>query len=279
MDFKNNITDIQKSFGVQAQSFDNNGYHLLKAEYQQYMIDRTEPQKTDRVLEVAAGTCICGRAFAPYVAKVTCLDATPAMLQVGREEAEKAGLVNMEFVEGMAENLPFADKSFDIVMSRLAFHHFVNPDKIFAEMKRVLKLGGKLILMDMTVQEEELRDKMNSLEKPQNRADALEVLRNKVDFLERMRDFSHVRDLTLGEMRDLYSKNGLQLLLQEQMDIPVSLSGWMALTHTPKHVQEEIIRRMEQDMAGGEPTGFAPYRKDGEIYFNHHWVFNMGTYA
>lgn len=258
MDFKNNITDIQKSFGVQAQSFDNNGYHLSKAEYRQYMIDRTGPQKTDHVLEVAAGTCICGRAFATYAAKVTCLDATPAMLQVGREEAEKVGLINMEFVEGMAENLPFADKSFDIVMSRLAFHHFVNPDKIFAEMKRVLKPGGKLILMDMTVQEEELRDK--------------------VDFLERMRDFSHVRDLTLGEMRDLYNKNGLQLLLQEQMDIPVSLSGWMALTHTPEHVQEEIIRRMEQDMAGGEPTGFAPYRKDGEIYFNHHWVFNMGTY-
>lgn len=279
MDFKNNITDIQKSFRVQAQSFDSNGYHLSKAEYQQYMIDRTEPQKTDRVLEVAAGTCICGRAFAPYVAKVTCLDVTPAMLQMGREEAEKAGLVNMEFVEGMAENLPFADKSFDIVMSRLAFHHFVNPDKIFAEMKRVLKPGGKLILMDMIVQEKELRDKVNSLEKPQDRKDALEELRNKVDFLERMRDFSHVRDLTLGEMRDLYSKNGLQLLLQEKMDIPVSLSDWMALTHTPEHVQEEIIRRMEQDMAGGEPTGFAPYRKAGGIYFNHHWVFNMGTYA
>lgn len=279
MDFKNNITDIQKSFRVQAQSFDSNGYHLSKAEYQQYMIDRTEPQKTDRVLEVAAGTCICGRAFAPYVAKVTCLDVTPAMLQMGREEAEKAGLVNMEFVEGMAENLPFADKSLDIVMSRLAFHHFVNPDKIFAEMKRVLKPGGKLILMDMIVQEKELRDKVNSLEKPQDRKDALEELRNKVDFLERMRDFSHVRDLTLGEMRDLYSKNGLQLLLQEKMDIPVSLSGWMALTHTPEHVQEEIIRRMEQDMAGGEPTGFAPYRKACGIYFNHHWVFNMGTYA
>lgn len=279
MDFKNNITDIQKSFRVQAQSFDSNGYHLSKAEYQQYMIDRTEPQKTDRVLEVAAGTCICGRAFASYVAKVTCLDVTPAMLQMGREEAEKAGLVNMEFVEGMAENLTFADKSFDIVMSRLAFHHFVNPDKIFAEMKRVLKPGGKLILMDMIVQEKELRDKVNSLEKPQDRKDALEELRNKVDFLERMRDFSHVRDLTLGEMRDLYSKNGLQLLLQEKMDIPVSLSGWMALTHTPEHVQEEIIRRMEQDMAGGEPTGFAPYRKAGGIYFNHHWVFNMGTYA
>lgn len=64
-----------------------------------------------------------------------------------------------------------------------------------------------------------------------------------------MRDFSHVRT-TLREMQDLYSKNGLQLLLQEQMDIPVSLNGWMALTHTPEHVQEEIIRRMEQDIAG-----------------------------
>ena len=207
---KNNIEEIQKSFGTQAAAFDSQTYHLSKAEYQSYMIEKTKPKNTDHILEVAAGTCICGRAFAPYAAHVTCLDATPAMLAVGREEAEKAGIRNITFVKGVAEELPFLDDSFDIVLSRLAFHHFVNPEQIFAEMK------------------------------------------------------------------ELYEKNGMEFLVQEKMDIPVSLEGWMHLTHTKEQEAAEIVSLMKEDMAGKRTTGFAPYLKDNEIYFNHHWVFNMG---
>lgn len=253
---KNNIEEIQKSFGTQAAAFDSQTYHLSKAEYQSYMVEQTKPKKTDHILEVAAGTCICGRAFAPYAAHVTCLDATPAMLSVGKEEAEKAGLKNITFVKGVAEELPFLDDSFDIVLSRLAFHHFVNPEQIFAEMKRVLKPGGKQVLMDMTVEDESVRDE--------------------VDRIERMRDFSHVKDLTLEEMRALYEKNDMDILMQEKMDIPVSLEGWMNLTHTKEQTKAEIVSLMKEDVAGKRITGFAPYLKEGEICFNHHWVFNMG---
>ena len=55
------------------------------------------PEKTDIVLEVAAGTCACGRAIAPYAAKVTCLDMT-AMLSVGKEAAEKEHIGNIGFI-------------------------------------------------------------------------------------------------------------------------------------------------------------------------------------
>lgn len=256
MSRKDNISEIQKSFGMQAAGFDSNTYHLSKAEYQDYMIEKVKPEITDQVLEVAAGTCICGRAFAPHVAKVTCFDATEEMLVVGQAEAKKTGLENMDFVKGIAEELPFADHSFDIVLSRLAFHHFVNPRDIFTEMKRVLKSGGKLVMMDMTVADVAFRDE--------------------VDRIEQMRDFSHVRDLTLAEMRDLYEKNNMKLLLQEQQDIPVSLDGWMKLTHTEASVQKKIVQLMQEDLDGKGKTGFAPYRKGDEIYFSHHWVLNIG---
>lgn len=253
---RNNIAEIQKAFGEQAAGFNGAGYHLSKAEYTDYMVKRTNTRKTDKLLEVAAGTCICGRAFAPQVAQVTCLDATPAMLEVGKEESEKAGIDNITFVKGVAEELPFLDNSFDIVISRLAFHHFVNPNEIFAEMKRVLKPGGKLVLMDMTVEKEELREE--------------------VDRIEQMRDFSHVRDLSREEMLQLYKENGMTVSIQEQIDIPVVLERWMDLTHTPQEKRAEITALMEDDLAGKAVTGFAPYRKDGKIYFNHHWVFNLG---
>lgn len=83
----------------------------------------------DAVLEVAAGICACGRALAPLAGNVVCLDMTPAMLSVGKAEAEKANLSNMTFVRGDAMELPFLDNSFDIVLSRLAFHHFSHSEQ------------------------------------------------------------------------------------------------------------------------------------------------------
>lgn len=253
---KNHISEIHKSFEQQASGFDSTTYHLSKSEYLEYMVKKTAPQKTDHILEVAAGTCICGRAFAPYVEHITCLDTTAAMLEVGKSECEKKGIHNITFVKGIAEELPFLDNSFDIVMSRLAFHHFVNPKEIFAEMKRVLKPGGKLVLMDMTIQKEDLR--------------------NVVDEIERLRDNSHVRDLSKTEMEDLYVRNGMKIIMQEQIEIPVILENWMELTHTPEKQQKKIHKMMLEEMDGNIVTGFSPYIKEDKIYFNHHWVFNLG---
>lgn len=116
------------------------------------------------MLEVAAGTCACGRAVAPNARSVTCLDMTPAMLEAGRTEAEKESLHNMHFVLGDAAELPFLDNSFDIVLSRLAFHHFPNTDRPFAEMARVLKPGGKLVMIDMEAAEGALRASFDGIE-------------------------------------------------------------------------------------------------------------------
>jgi ubiquinone/menaquinone biosynthesis C-methylase UbiE len=86
-------------------------------------------KETDIVLEAAAGTCACGRSIAPFVVSVKCLDATEAMLDVARKEAEI--ILNIEFIEGLVENIPFENETFDIVLSRLAFHHFRDIEKPF----------------------------------------------------------------------------------------------------------------------------------------------------
>ena len=124
--------------------------------------------------------------MAPYVNQVTCLDMTPAMLMVGKKEAQKAGINNMSFVVGDVAELPFLDDSFDIVFSRLAFHHFPETEHPFAEMKRVLKPGGKLVVIDMEAAEEYLRETEDSLEI--------------------MRDPSHVRNRSREEFLELYEK-------------------------------------------------------------------------
>ena len=102
-------------------------------EFLDYTVKAMELNKNDTVLEVAAGTCVCGRAIAPFVREVTCLDITPEMLQVGKEAAQKQGLTNMKFVVGDAANISLKENSFDVVISRLAFHHMLNPERIFSE--------------------------------------------------------------------------------------------------------------------------------------------------
>lgn len=253
------IAAIHKSFKIQANKFDSDKYHLSKQEYQEYMIAKTAPSKEDNLLEVAAGTCICGRAFSPHVNHVICLDTTSAMLEAGKKECEKANIRNITLVKGYAEELPFLNDSFDIVISRLAFHHFANAancQEIFTEMKRVLKPGGKLVLVDMIAGNEDLRDE--------------------VDRIEKLRDPSHVKDLSISEMQNLYIQNGMTLELQEETAIPVSLEGWMNLTSTPENLKREIGQLMKDDITGKAVTGFSPYYKQDEIYFNHHWIFNLG---
>lgn len=123
-------------------------------------------------------------------------------------------------------------------------------------MKRVLKKGGKLVIWDMEATEESLREIDDSIEK--------------------MRDLSHNRILSKEEFLQLYGED-FDMRLVERKEVPVNLHGWMSLTDTPEDVQAEIIRLMEKDLRNEEKTGFFPYRKDEQIYFNHRWLLLIGV--
>lgn len=207
-------------------------------------------------MEVAAGTCVCGRSFVSLVQTIVCLDATPAMLQRGKQEVEESQLQNMVFITGLVAELTFLDNSFDIVFSCLAFHHFVDVQTVFREMVRVLKSGGKLVLIDMEAAEDDLR--------------AVE------DEIETLRDPSHVRNLSKQEMLDLFADSGLTVIKCETTEIQQKLVNWLDLTKTPEHIRLKIIGRMQFEINGQSKTGFCPYLQCVDIYFNQKWVLLLG---
>lgn len=252
-----NMQTIQQAFTQQSTQFESSNMNFTNKDYLAYTVSRIMPCTTDHVLEVAAGTCACGRALAPLVGTVTCLDMTPAMLEVGRQEARKQDLDNISFVQGCAEELPFLDHSFDMVLSRLAFHHFAEVTQPFREMVRVLKPGGKLVLIDMEA--------------------AAEDLRITEDAIETLRDPSHVRNLSKAEIDGLFAENGLAVTLCESTPIPVSLTAWMELTRTPEQVRQEIVGRMRTELDGGPQTGFAPYQTKDGIFFRQRWLLTVGV--
>lgn len=251
-----NSAQIQKAFTQQAAGFESRSMNFSKQDYLDYAVARVAPEASDALLEVAAGTCACGRAFAPRVRSVVCLDMTAAMLKKGKAAAEQERLQNMTFMLGDAADLPFADGSFDIVFSRLAFHHFPEPETPFSEMARVLKPDGKLVMIDMAAAEEPLR----------KTEDALEILR----------DPSHVRNLSQQEMLALYERHGLNIDCCETVCMPVRLDSWMAHTATLPETQALIRAQMEAELTGGAPTGFYPYRRNSAIMFDQRWTLIIG---
>ena len=251
-----NLEAIQHSFTMQAPNFEGKTVNFSKEEYLNYTISRVAPEGQDSVLEAAAGTCACGRSFAPLVQSVVCLDATPAMLQIGKQEAEKSHLNNMTFVKGYAEELPFLNDSFSIVFSRLAFHHFTNVNVTFSEMVRVLKPGGKLVLLDMEAADEKMRQTE--------------------DEIETLRDPSHVKNMSKNEMLELFAAHGLRIEQCETTEIQQKLNNWLALTRTPEPIQQKITERMRSELAGEEKTGFSPYVENGNICFNQKWLLLIG---
>ena len=106
------------------------------------------PPSSD-VLEVAPGPGY----FAIELAKlggyqVTGLDISHTFIEIARKNATKAG-VNVDFRHGNASHMPFGDQSFDFLLCRAAFKNFSQPVRALQEMFRVLKPGGRALIIDL----------------------------------------------------------------------------------------------------------------------------------
>ncbi len=98
----------------------------------------------EKVLDVGTGTGVAAITAARMGARVTGLDLTPALIEQARENSRIARLEGIVWMEGDAENLPFPDASFDLVLSQFAHMFAPRPDVAVAEMRRVLKRGGRV---------------------------------------------------------------------------------------------------------------------------------------
>ena len=107
--------------------------------------ERAKLSGDERVLDVACGS---GNATIPAArsgARVTGLDITPKLLEAGRAKADEAG-VEIDWVEGDAEQLPFEDGSFDVVTSLLGVMFAPDHERAAAEIARVVRPGGRVVI-------------------------------------------------------------------------------------------------------------------------------------
>lgn len=127
------------------------GIHRL---WKRHTVQRAAVRPGMRVLDLAGGTGDLAAAFAPRVGsrgRVTICDINASMLAVGRDRLLDQGLAgNIDFVQGDAEALPFPDEQFDRVTIAFGLRNVTRKERALAEMCRVLKAGGRLLVLEFS---------------------------------------------------------------------------------------------------------------------------------
>lgn len=244
---------VDRAFTRQAAAFEDPRLNRIFTTDSEWLFERLEVGASDLVLDVAAGTGHVARSLAGRARTVVALDATAAMLETGRERALAAGLDNLVWLCGDAAALPFLDGSFDVVVSRHALHHFVDPRVQLAEIVRCTRRGGRVAIGDLVAD-------------PDPATAAIQ------DRLERLRDPSHARLLTPVELTDALVAAGVEpeTLELEARDLERPLEPWLEQTGTDGRVAEAIRSELRAELHGnGPPTGFRPRERDGSLWFIH----------
>jgi ubiquinone/menaquinone biosynthesis C-methylase UbiE len=248
---------VRQEFSKQATFFGDKGLTLSSQEYLDWMVGILPLKPTFRVLDVAAGTAHLSRAIAPHVNEVVAIDMTPEMLEEAQKAIAKSGLQNIRLEEGDAQHLPYQADSFDMVVSRLALHHFEEPSVELGEMVRVCKPSHVVGILDLLAPEDE-------------------TLRACYNHLEQLRDSSHTSALTHTQITTMMKDAGLKITRLDMRDITVDFQRWVEMTRIDTQTIATIRKALEQEMGGRQTTGMRPYKEDGVLKFIQVWSVVIG---
>src|SRR5262245_8546650 len=177
----------------------------------------------ERVLDVATAVGHAALALAPHAREVIGIDLTAEMLEEARRQAQARGISNVTFQVGDAERLPFPDAGFDVVTCRIAAHHFPDVRAFCCEAARVLRPGGRLLVVDNVAPED----------------DELDAFINAV---ETQRDPSHFREYRLSEWEEFLTGAGFRVEVAHEFRTPIDREDWLARMHVPEPVASEVRR-------------------------------------
>jgi demethylmenaquinone methyltransferase/2-methoxy-6-polyprenyl-1,4-benzoquinol methylase len=148
-------TKVRSMFAAIAKSYDlNNRLHSLWQDqaWRRFAVRKADVKPTDRVLDVACGTGDLTEAFARAgAAEVIGLDFTAEMLDIARVKAPRhlgRAAAKVTYQQGDAQQLPFPDAAFDVVSIAFGIRNVQDPMRALREFRRVLRPGGRLIVLE-----------------------------------------------------------------------------------------------------------------------------------
>jgi ubiquinone/menaquinone biosynthesis C-methylase UbiE len=176
------------------------------------------PAGDERALDAGTGTGALAFALAPLVREVVAVDPVPELLAEGRRRA--AEFPNVRFVQGDATKLEFEAGEFDLAATLRTLHHVARPELVIAELTRVTRPGGRVLVVDQIG--------------PADPLAALELTR-----FERARDPSTSRILADVDLRGLFEANSLVLLASREVREPRDLDAYLDLAGCEGEAREQ----------------------------------------
>ena len=242
------LSKIRKQFTQQGEAYKKLAYVRDDSGLKR-VVALTRIQPHERVVDFACGPGYLTIAFAAASNHAVGIDATWSFLMGARAEASNRHQTNVAFVQGNVESTAFGNASFDVTVCRAAFHHFEDPSSVLAEMCRVTKPEGRLLVLDMLASE----DRMQAAE------------HNRV---ERLCDPTHVRALSESEYRSLFDDSRLEVVYTGRGETAYTLDEW--IDHGgPAAEAEREIRHIMAHSERHDTTGLRIWRVQGELHFCH----------
>jgi ubiquinone/menaquinone biosynthesis C-methylase UbiE len=192
-----NALSSQQQFAQHAAAYATSTRHVLGATG---VVAYATPGPNDVAVDIATGAGHTAHALARDCRYVLATDITAAMLNQTRRIATEQGLSNVGLSFALAEALPIAEASVDIVTCRVSAHHFHDVPAFCREMRRVLKPNGRAVINDTVSPEDE-------------EAHAF------VNEVETLRDPSHIDDLKVSTWRQYLEEAGFEVVRAEMEEV------------------------------------------------------------
>ncbi len=189
-----------------------------------------------RVLDLGCGGGHVSYRAAPFAKEVVAVDVTARMLEVVAETAAARGIGNIATRQAAAEQLPFADASFDFVATRFSAHHWQDMPAGLRQARRVLAASGRAIFIDTIAPREP-------------------VLDTHLQTVELLRDASHVRNYNLGDWIVALEAAGFVVDGVTRRRVRLEFGSWIARTRTPPDYAE-VIRSLQNAAPGAARAHF-----------------------
>lgn len=234
---------VQQQFGATAEAYLTSAVHAQGAELLE-LRDAVARRENAKVLDLGCGGGHVSYNVAPVAGQVVALDLAEEMLSVVKRTAAEQGLDNISVQPGMAEHLPFGDASFDFVFSRYSAHHWRDIGAALREVRRVLRHGGEMAIIDVV-------------------SPANPRLDTYLQTVEILRDISHVRDYSLAEWHRLLDTARLGVTRCVRQRLHLNFASWTERMRTPEP-QCQAIRSLQKKI-GQEVRQYFEIDHDGSF--------------